>query len=310
MALLVLQGRRTAFHRRPQQRGIEKRRTHGGATRKSVGGIAQSRLDELQQLRRFRDHGFALREHFAKQSEFTQGAKARRGIDRQQYLQHFLEQPRCRNLAQQRRQLRNCLARRGFDLETQLRGDTHRAQHAHRILAIAQLGVADQAQLTPFQVLQPANIIDDRKIANIVVEPVDGEVAAKSIFLQRSIDVVRKNPTTVVAFVGITDRATKRGHFENFATEANVGDQKTTPHQATTAEQSANLLGLGIGRDVEILWRHASQQIAHAATDHVGLVAGVLERIENLQRGAGNLRTRNRMFRARNTYGVYDGGNP
>jgi hypothetical protein len=43
------------------------------------------------------------------------------------------------------------------------------------------------------------------------------------------------------------------------------------------AEAAAHLLRRGIGGDVEVLGRHAGEQVAHRAADDIGLVAILLQ---------------------------------
>lgn len=57
----------------------------------------------------------------------------------------FLEQPCWRNFAQQRGQFADWLEGVFLDAEIKLGGETHCAQHAHRVFLVAVGRVADQA---------------------------------------------------------------------------------------------------------------------------------------------------------------------
>jgi hypothetical protein len=60
-------------------------------------------------------------------------------------LEQLIEQPRGRDVAQQMAQLEQRTLGGRLDAETELAGETHRAQHPHRILTIALHRIADQA---------------------------------------------------------------------------------------------------------------------------------------------------------------------
>ena len=57
-----------------------------------------------------------------------------------------------------------------------------------------------------------------------------------------------------------------------------VHDAKAPADDEGAAEQALDLLGRGVGGDVEVLGPQADQQVAHRAADDVGLVAGLLQR--------------------------------
>ena len=44
-----------------------------------------------------------------------------------------------------------------------------------------------------FEILEPADVVDDRERADVVEERVDGEVAAERVFLRRAVGVVAMN---------------------------------------------------------------------------------------------------------------------
>src|SRR3546814_3490296 len=65
---------------------------------------------------------------------------------------------------------------------------------------------------------------------------------------------------------------------------AHVGNEKTTTYQTTRAEDAADFLWPCIGRNVEILGLHASEQITHATADDVRLEACILQAVQHLER--------------------------
>jgi len=71
--------------------------------------------------------------------------------------------------------------------------EAHRAQHAHRILPVALLRLADHAQRLLLQVGDAMVIVDHRFGGRIVIQGVDGEVAARRIFGDRAETLSRRH---------------------------------------------------------------------------------------------------------------------
>ncbi|GEM_PF-20259 len=173
-------------------------------------------------------------------------------------------------------------ARGGLDFEAELGGESHRAHHADGILAHPQLGVADSADQSSPEIVNSAGKIDHMKILRAVEQRVDGEVAAKRVFLGRAESIVETNQR----IVGIGDGlglAAEGGDLDILAAEENVDQAKAPAYQARVAEQLADLLGMGRSGNVEILGLAREHQVAHAAADQVCLVSGAGEAIEDLE---------------------------
>jgi hypothetical protein len=66
--------------------------------------------------------------------------------------------------------------------QPQLGGETHGAQHAHRVFAVAGARLADHAQGFLFQVGNAVVVVDDGFGGRIVVQRIDRKVAAGGIF--------------------------------------------------------------------------------------------------------------------------------
>ena len=79
---------------------------------------------------------------------------------------------------------------RAIEAEVEARRHHDRAQHAHRIFLEALVRIADAADQSVLQVLQPADVVDDRERADVVEERVDREVAAERILFGRAEGVV------------------------------------------------------------------------------------------------------------------------
>src|ERR1700690_690750 len=111
----------------------------------------------------------------------------------QKQLQGLVEQARRRPAAEQISQPADWLLGTGLDAEIQLGREAHGAQHAHRILAIARVRVADEPQAPRPDILDTADEIPNREILDAVIESVRREVAAPNILADRSIDVVAQD---------------------------------------------------------------------------------------------------------------------
>ena len=252
------------------------------------------------------------REQVVQQSVPAQQVERALAEARKKQLLELIEQPRRRNVLEQPGELRERRARRLVDGEAELRLETHSAQHPHRVLAIARLGVADQAQRARAHVLDAADVVPDREVLDVVVEGVAGEVATPHVLVNGPVDVVAQEPTPLVVraidvavrllvlilfglglLVGHAIEVGLRRHrraggaecrnLDDLVTEANVRETKAPADQAAIAEQPPHFLGRRIGRDVEILRLDADQEVAHAAADEERLEAGVLQPVQHLE---------------------------
>src|SRR5262249_28371175 len=98
----------------------------------------------------------------------------------------------------------------------------------------------------------------------------------------------------------VVGAAAERRDLDDFLAEDDVGEAEAAPDQAAVAEQLADFLGCGAGRDVEVLRVAAEQQVAHRAADEAGAEAGFVQAIEDAQRAAGNVLSRDLVLVTRN----------
>ena len=240
----------------------------------------------------------------------------------QEQLQRFIEQPRRRHAGQQSAQPRYRCRGRRLERKSELGLEARGAQHAHRILAIARLRIADHAQPVRREILRAADVVPDRKVGDVVVERVDGEIAPPDVLLDAAVDVVAQQPA--VRIVHAFDLSTrhvefgllvelrrfpvlrirlrhrlfarrrraggaKRRHLDDLAAEHDMRQAKAPPDQARIAKQRPDLIRQRIGGDVEILRMAPEHDVAHAAADQKRLVAGLLQAIEHAQGVAGDI---------------------
>ena len=79
-------------------------------------------------------------------------------------------------------------------------------------------------------------------------------------------------------------RRAERRNFDDLHAEADMGEMEAATDQAAVAEQLLHLFGVGVGRDVEVLGLEAKEQVADGAADEEGLVARILQPIQDFQR--------------------------
>ncbi len=179
-----------------------------------------------------------------------------------------------------------------FDLEIELGGETHGAQHAHRVFLVALLGVADQPDQAIADVVYATGVVEDALGSRIVIQRIDGEVAALGVVFEGAIDVVTQDAAALVArsemagVVVILFRmvGAEGGDLDDLATEMNMHQLETASDHAGVAEFGADLFGGRAGRDVVILGIQLQQQVAHAAADHICLVTRLLQSFDHAHR--------------------------
>jgi hypothetical protein len=76
-----------------------------------------------------------------------------------------------------------------------------------------------------------------------------------------------------------------------------MGEPEAPTDDPRVAEQASDLLGFGVGRDVEILWPPLEHQVAHRATHQIALESGIVQAVENLESVALDVLTRYGVFR-------------
>ena len=207
----------------------------------------------------------------------------------QQQLFHFVEQARRRHVLEQRRQFGN--GRRGllFDRETELGGEPRGTQHAHRVLAIARDGIADQTHAPRPNVGHAADVVPDFLADRIEVERVAGEVAAQRVLGLRAEHVVGQQPAVLVGGVVACLPCAERRYLDRFRSREHVDQPEAPADDEGATKQRLDLFRRRVGRDVEILGRDAKQQVAHRAADDKGLEAGLLQLAGHVLRAARDL---------------------
>src|SRR5210317_114798 len=181
---------------------------------------------------------------------------------------------------------------RFVDFKSQLGGKTNRAQHPHRILAHTLLGITDQYDTLPPDVLEPTRVIPNAEISNVVVQCVAGEIAPPDILVNGTVDVVSQDTPLVIAvmIVVLTDGGSPEcRNFDDLAPEAHMRQAKTTANQSTITKQRLDFLWRCVRGDVEVLRMQLEHCIAHSAANQEGLIARLVQSVQNLECAFGKL---------------------
>ena len=191
------------------------------------------------------------------------------------------------------------------DLETELGGKAHHAQHAHRVFAETCVRIADHPHHAGLEVGDAAGVILDREIADVVIERVHRDVAPHRVLVLGTEHVVGQQPAGrvhivvgfAVFFTGVrrpllrilrarhwyipVRRGTEGGHLDDVLSVTHVRQAEAPADQTRVAEQFLDLLRAGVGDDVEILGLAPQHEIAHTTAHEKTRVAGIFQAIQN-----------------------------
>ncbi len=129
----------------------------------------------------------------------------------------------------------------------------------------------------------------------------------------RSVDVVSQDHAVLdltITFLVIARQTAKGGHFDDLPAEMDVGQTETPSDQATIGKYLLHLIRQCIGRHIEILRFATQQQIADPTTDQIGIITGVFQPIEHLDRIFTDVGPGDGMLRAWNDDWAIDGCDP
>ena len=225
---------------------------------------------------------------------------------RQEQFQALVEQPRRRHPVEQIRELPDRPLGAGLDREIQLRGEAHRAQHAHRILAVARLRIADQLQAPRaahrsrrrrnprWRNLRCCSRDRSRRNRGAKRPPRSCHRCCRAGCVRSYRTRGARNPRQValshlelrvLRILALRRRrGTKCRDFDDLAAEMHVSQAKAAADEAAISKQPAHFFRQRVGGDVEILRRDPQEQIAHRTAHQERLVARLLQAVKNLQR--------------------------
>ena len=192
-------------------------------------------------------------------------------------LEEFVHEAGLRNVAKQHAHLSDRPLRRGIDLKAQLRGDAHRADHAHGVFAVALFRSADHAEALRLDVVVPAVVVEELFGLRVVIERIAGEVAARRILPHFAEFVVGDDAARrVLRDARARERAEGRA-FDHFVAEHHVHEPEAPSDDDAAAHRALHFFGTRVGDDVEVLGRDAQKKVAHGPAHDVGAVSAGLK---------------------------------
>ena len=171
-----------------------------------------------------------------------------------------------------------------FQLEGALGGEPDRAEDPHRVLAHADVGVADGPDEARAQVVLSPHVVDDPAVIHVVEEAVDGEIAAAGVLLRAPEDVVVTDEQVLRQVLQLVERIGAEGRYldDLAAAEEDVRQPEPAPDQTRVAKGVLDLARVRAGRDVEILGADPEEEVADTAADQVRLVLGAAQPPDDL----------------------------
>ena len=175
------------------------------------------------------------------------------------------------------------------------------------------VGIADRADDAGAQILEAADVVDDREGGDVVGERVDREVAAERVFFRRAERVVvmdqllafgrrriGRRHAVLHDFLAGRDLAAERRDLDHLLPELDVREAEAPADDPAVPEELLDLIRMRGRADVEILRTAAEQQVADAAADEIGGVLALPQAVENLQRVRIDVAAGDRVLLARN----------
>ena len=142
--------------------------------------------------------------------------------------------------------------------------------------------------MTCLEIGDTAGVVLNGKVADVVIERVDGDVAPHCVLILGAEHVVGQQPAGrvhvvvgfAVFFAGVRCGAEGRD-FDNVLPVTHVRQAKAPADQTRVAKQLPDLLRARVGDNVEILGLASQHEVAHATTHEKTRVASVLQAIQN-----------------------------
>ncbi len=172
--------------------------------------------------------------------------------------------------------------------------------HPDRVLLEPLVRGTDRSNDPSLEIPHAADEIDNGKIGDIVEEPVDGDIPSKGILLGCS-ETLRTNDMTFfrLHFFKL-GTASERGDLDDFSPmKKDMNESKATADNSAVFEQGFDLVGMGIGSDIEISRCPSREKVADASSNEVGQEAMMVQAVEGLQGLLIDHLSRDRMFSPR-----------
>jgi len=150
-------------------------------------------------------------------------------------------------------------------------GVANDTNHPDRVLLKPFVRITDGSYHLPLEVSHTVDIIDDGKISNIIEKAVDRDVPPQGILLRGSKTFCSDDPS----FFGLNlfefrVASESRDLQELFTFEKDMDQSKSATDGPAVPEEFVDLMGVGIGGDVEVLRDLPKKKIPHAPPNEIG----------------------------------------
>jgi len=161
-------------------------------------------------------------------------------------------------------------------------GMTNHADHPGGILLKSFIRITDGPYHPSFKISHSAHIVDQGKIRNAVKKAVDRDVPSQGI-LCRSTKAICPNNISFLRLNLFEFRATsKGGDLDNLsAFEEDMDQSKSATDDPAISEETVDLVGMGIGGDIEVSRDLPQEEITNASPHQVGQESMSVEAIED-----------------------------
>ena len=228
----------------------------------------------LREVHGFEQLGNDAREQPGAQQQ-AQPAARRRAADQQ--LDQLVAHPLRRDLREDVERGRDRATGAGLQRQPQRAGESHRPQRAQPVLAEAGERIAHGAQPAAPQVLGTGERIAQHARDRIPGDGVHREVAPRQV----SVDVAEERHRAGAAAVEIGPLAAEGGHLDLVLRGQDRHGPVLHSRRNDAREELHHLLRQRIGRDVEIVRRLSTQQVAHRAPGNPRLLSCRAQRAQH-----------------------------
>ncbi len=127
--------------------------------------------------------------------------------------------------------------------------------HSDRILLKPFIGITDGADHPCPEIGHPADMVNNGEICNIVEKSIDGDVSALGIVLRCSKTVCPDDIPFLRLYLLEFRAAPKCRDLDDLPTfEEDLNQSKSSTDDAAVSEEAIDLLGVSIGRNIEVFW--------------------------------------------------------
>lgn len=199
------------------------------------------------------------------------------------------------------------LPRGAVHLEAQPGAELDGAHHADGILLEPEVRIADGPDDPAVQVVHAPDVVEDRVVAHVVEEAVDGEVPPEGVLFGAPEGVVAADVQVGRLLVALllferqavleVGLAAERGDLHDLvAAEVHVRQPEAPADEPAVPEELLDLRRPRRGGDVEVLRLAPQHEVADPSADQVGGVPRAVQAVEDLQGVGIDVLARDRML--------------